>query len=142
MRSANPPKLSPRDPRVALITDVVPATVYVAAVFYTGLIRIGKLPEVGFVATDKLLHALVFGGLALLLARAARTLLPHWPFGKRLALSALGASFLGALLEICQSFVAYRSAEFLDWFADTVGAVCAVGLAILYARVIAGLRDG
>jgi VanZ family protein len=127
---------------VALIADVVPATIYVGAVFYTGLIRIGKLPEVGFVATDKLLHALVFGGLALLLVRAARTLLPRWSFGERQALGAIGASLLGALLEVCQSFVAYRSAEFLDWFADTVGAVCAVGLAVLYARMIPGRNHG
>lgn len=127
---------------MALITDVVPATIYVGAIFYTGLIRIGKLPQVGFVATDKLLHALTFGGLALLLARAARTLVPRWSFGKRLAFAAIGASLLGALLEVCQSFVAYRSAEFLDWFADTVGAVCAVGLAVLYARVIPGRSDG
>jgi len=141
VRSANPPNPSPRDPRVALITDVVPAAIYVGAIFYTGLIRIGKLPEVGFVATDKLLHALTFGGLALLLVRSARTLLPHWSFGRRLAFAATGASLLGALLEVCQSFVAYRSAEFLDWVADTVGAVCAVGLAVLYARMIRGWID-
>jgi hypothetical protein len=65
-----------RDRRLALLTDVLPAVAYVGAIFYAGLIRLAELPQVGFVPTDKLLHALAFGALALLLVRAVRVFLP------------------------------------------------------------------
>ncbi len=131
-----PPDPTSRDRRLALGADVFPAAAYVGAIFYTGLIRLAKLPEVGFMPTDKLLHALAFGGLALLLVRAARALLPRHPFGRRLVLAVIGASLFGALLELCQSFVPYRSAEFLDWLADTLGAACAVGLFALFLQLV------
>jgi VanZ family protein len=123
-----------RSRRLAFAADVTPATVYVCAIFYGGLIRLSKLPEVGFMPTDKLLHGLAFGGLALLLVRTARAL-RQWrtPHG-RFWFGAFGSSFFGAALEICQYFVPYRSAEFLDWLADTVGALLAVGLLALVLR--------
>ena len=89
----------------------------------------GALPEVGFVATDKLLHALVFGGLALLLARAAHWLRPRGSLTKKLMCGAMGSSLLGLMLEVCQTFVAYRSGDPWDWVADTVGALLATGAA-------------
>jgi VanZ family protein len=131
-----PPQLTPRDQRLALITDILPATIYVGAIFYAGLIRLGRLPEVGFVPTDKLLHTLAFGGLALLLIRTARALLPRATLQKRLYFAVFLSSLAGALLEVCQSFVPYRSAEFLDWLADTVGASLAVGLFALFLRFV------
>jgi VanZ family protein len=131
-----PPDPTSRDRRLALVTDVFPAAAYVGVIFYTGLIRLAKLPEVGFIPTDKLLHALAFGCLALLLARAARALLPRRHPRTRLVFAVLGASLFGALLEVCQSFVPYRSAEFLDWLADTLGAACAVGLLALFLQLV------
>jgi VanZ family protein len=142
VRRTIPPHQTPGVEPAVLIRDVFPAAAYVGVIFYTGLIRLGKLPEVGFVATDKLLHALVFGGLAILLARAARVLLPGMPVPKRLAVAVLGASFLGALLEVCQLLVSYRSAEFLDWLADTVGAVGAAGLCALYVQLTSRRAHG
>ena len=109
-------------------THVLPAASYASAIFYGGLVRIGKLPEVGFVATDKLLHALAFGGLALLLARAAHWLRADASLTRKLALGGVGSSGLGLLLEVCQAFTAYRSADVWDWVADSVGAVLAIGL--------------
>lgn len=116
---------------VSFVTHVLPAVSYAGALFYGGLIRIGALPEVGFVATDKLLHALAFGGLALLLARAAHWLFPSWPLSRKLWLGCAGSSLFGLLLEVCQAFTAYRSADPLDWLADTVGALLALGLALV-----------
>src|SRR5450432_1240176 len=78
----------PSSRRVAFTTQVVPATAYVSVVFYAGLIRLPALPEVGFVATDKLLHALVFGGLALLLAHAGRWFRPGASVARKLAVGA------------------------------------------------------
>ncbi len=114
--------------RQALLLDVAPVVPYTVVIFYTGLIRLGALPEVGFVATDKLLHALVFGGLALIVLRAARSLLPRRSLVKRFTFALFFSSFVGALLEMCQWFTTYRSADVLDWVADTVGAILALAL--------------
>jgi VanZ family protein len=114
---------------LAFATQVAPAIAYAGAIFYGGLIHLDTLPEVGFMPTDKLLHTLAFGGLALLLARAAHWLRPAVSISKKLLSAGLGSSLLGLLLEICQAFVPYRSADPWDWVADTVGAVLAGSLA-------------
>lgn len=121
----------PSNRRVAFTTHVLPAVVYTSAIFYAGLIRLPALPEVGFVATDKLLHALVFGGLAWLIARAWHWAKPAIGVPRKLALGAAGSSLLGMLLELCQACVSYRSSDVWDWVADTLGALLAVGLAWL-----------
>ncbi|HWZ93274.1 MAG TPA: VanZ family protein [Polyangiaceae bacterium] len=131
-----PPDPSSRDPQLAFVLDVLPASAYVVVIFYTGLIRLAKLPEVGFMPTDKLLHALAFAGLALLLVRATRVLLPRASLRRRLSFAVFLASFVGALLEVCQAFVPYRSAELLDWVADTVGALAAAVAIVLYLRLV------
>jgi len=128
---AIPPHGFAHGPRYTLLVDVAPVLVYSVIIFYTGLIRIGALPEVGFVATDKLLHALVFGGLAFLCLRAVRSLLPRLSLVKHLSFALFASSFLGALLEICQWFTTYRSADVLDWVADTIGAVLMLALSAL-----------
>jgi VanZ family protein len=113
---------------LAFATHVLPALAYVGALFYGGLIRLPALPEVGFVASDKLLHALAFGGLALLLARMAHFLRPRWSLTKKLWFGCAGSSLLGLLLELCQTYTAYRSGDPLDWLADTLGGLLAIGL--------------
>ena len=117
---------------VAFATQVIPAVVYTSALFYGGLIHLDALPEVGFMPTDKLLHTLAFGGLSLLLARAAHWLRPAGSISKKLLSAGVGSSLLGLLLEICQAFVPYRSADPWDWVADTVGAVLAGSLAFAF----------
>lgn len=120
------PALPPRS--AAFVTHVLPAVAYAGALFYGGLIRLGALPEVGFMATDKLLHTLAFGGLALLLARTVHFFRPAVTLAKKLALGAAGSSLLGLVLEVCQAFTRYRSADLWDWLADTVGALLASAL--------------
>ncbi len=111
---------------VAFTTHVAPAAAYVTAVFYGGLIRMAALPQLGPVPADKLLHALAFGVLAWLMVPAARYCFPRASFARRLALGALASSAVGAVLELCQTFVPYRSADVWDWLADTTGAGVAV----------------
>jgi hypothetical protein len=123
-------------------TQVAPAILYAAAIFYGGLIRMAALPQVGFVATDKVLHAGAFGGLAFLLTRAARFCMPASSLPKHLLVGALGASALGALLEVCQAFVPYRSADPLDWLADTVGAALAVAVLLVWWRLLPRRTNG
>jgi len=127
---------------LSFATQVAPAVLYTAAIFYSGLIRMRELPEVGFVPTDKLLHLAVFGGLALLLKRAARFSMPSSSLPKQLLVGAFGASALGALLEICQAFVPYRSADLWDWAADTAGAALAVGVWFACWRLLPERADG
>jgi VanZ family protein len=128
-----PSQINDLPPRpLGFATHVLPAAAYASAIFYGGLIRIGALPQVGFVASDKLLHALAFGGLALLLARAAHWLRPNGSLATKLVRGAAGSSLLGLLLELCQALTAYRSADVWDWIADTVGALLAIGLAFVF----------
>ena len=72
---------------------------------------------------DKIIHTIIFGGQAYLLAR----LWKNWRHGLLLALSV--ASAFGAFTELLQLWVfTYRSADALDWLADTVGACLGVAL--------------
>ncbi|HEY3664961.1 MAG TPA: VanZ family protein [Polyangiaceae bacterium] len=122
---------------LSFAVHVGPALLYIGAIFYGGLIRMRALPEVGFVPTDKLLHAAAFAGLAFLLLRAAVFGMPRAAARRQLSFAALGASAVGALLEICQAFVPYRSADVLDWVADTVGAGLAIGVLTVWQRHLA-----
>ncbi|HET9933859.1 MAG TPA: VanZ family protein [Polyangiaceae bacterium] len=109
---------------------------YAAAIFYGGVINIGELPHTRFVASDKLLHAGAFMGLEVLvewalLARAAQ--LRH--------VLAVGAAIgVGALLELVQAALPYRSADIWDLFADSVGA-CLGAIAWAVFTKIQGSRN-
>ncbi len=103
--------------------DVVPALLYVAALFWLGLTPLESLPGPEFRFADKVWHFLAFALLALLLARV----LGHW--GRKLALAgrdgALASAGLGALLEALQSLTTFRSAELADLVADALGSLVA-----------------
>ena len=61
---------------------------------------------------DKVEHALLFAGLAILGVAA-------WP--QRVGLLAAGLLAYGAAMEVAQSTTAYRVGDPLDWLADAVG---------------------
>lgn len=61
---------------------------------------------------DKLEHALLFAGLAILGIAA-------WP--QRVGLLAAGLLAYGAAMEVAQSTTAYRVGDPFDWLADAVG---------------------
>lgn len=73
---------------------------------------------------DKLYHTGNFGVLAALL----------YPATGRAWLAVLLASLYGVADEVHQAFVPGRSADALDWLADTVGALAAVTLLQLRQR--------
>jgi VanZ family protein len=127
---------------LSFVTQVAPAILYAATIFYGGLIRMRALPEVGLVPTDKLLHTCVFGGLALLIVRAVRFAMPGLSLPKQLLAGAFGASLLGALLELCQAFVPYRSADPWDWVGDTLGATLATAVWFACSRFFPRRADG
>ena len=79
-----------------------------------------------------LLLALVF--MVPLVLRALLYYRREAPRGRLLLVSMALASLAGALLEFWQSFLPYRSADVLDWVADTVGALIAGALVALFWR--------
>lgn len=74
----------------------------------------------GWTNLDKLLHALVFGLLATLVARTQPP--------RRYWIGIVAASAYGLLDELRQSTTPGRVVELGDWVADTAGAILAVGL--------------
>jgi VanZ family protein len=75
---------------------------------------------------DKVVHALVFG---LLSALAARALLAAGQPGRRaLWIAVAAASLYGAADEWHQSFVPGRDSDPRDWAADTAGAIAGAAL--------------
>jgi VanZ family protein len=114
-------------PRGVLL-DVVPAALYFAVLFWAGLIPLKSLPGPDFEFADKVWHLMAFGGLAGLLSRA----FAHFGRPGLIAArdAALAATALGGLLEVLQSFTAYRSADWADFLADSLG----TGLAYLVLR--------
>ncbi len=104
---------------------MAPALLYVLAVFYLGSSATDPLADISFDWKDKVLHAIVFGGMQLTLARAVRFV---WPghTTRRVALVSTAAAILcGGLLELWQAALPHRSAELLDFVADAVGAAAA-----------------
>ncbi|MBX7114418.1 MAG: VanZ family protein [Myxococcaceae bacterium] len=79
---------------------------------------------------DKLLHAIEYAGLAMLSWRALRL----EGFRQAARWAVLGSSVFGLSDELHQLFTPGRSAEALDWVADTVGALAGVGLLVWWRR--------
>lgn len=77
---------------------------------------------------DKVVHLLVFGLLATLIARIEG--IARWPL-LGVGWAAVLASLYGAADEWRQSLTPGRYVEFADWVADTIGAILATWL---YAR--------
>lgn len=81
---------------------------------------------------DKVVHAVVYGGFALLCLRAF-----HGRLGPLRAPAAAGAILLamtfGLIDEWHQAFVPGREASGLDWTADAVGILLALGGLALFA---------
>lgn len=113
--------------------QVGPAVIYGALTFVGGSIR---QAESGLPVGDKTLHLVSFGVMTWLVFRANRYLLA--PAGWS---TALGSAFVvtvgvGGALEVWQSFLPYRTADWLDLAADAVGAggACAVIVAAVMMR--------
>ena len=107
---------------------VLPALLYVAVIFWLGSIHTSLSIPQDLLARDKVNHFAAFGLLTWLVLRALRFELVASSYG-RLIIASIGlSSLIGALLEAWQSLLPYRTAEFADWVADTMGALLA-GLA-------------
>ena len=100
-----------------------PALLWAAAIFL--LSHQTRLPEppIAFDGLDKVIHAVAYAvGVAAMLVGAG------WPLGRTVWWWAVVASLYGATDELHQSFIPGRSADILDWLADSAGAVLFVGV--------------
>ncbi len=111
---------------------VLPALLYVGLIFYGGSLTAAKMPRVD--VSDKLVHLLAFAILELLAFRAARFEWPRKRLKWQVLTSMIATSAIGGALEIYQLFIKYRSAELLDWVADSVGALAVGTLLFLVLR--------
>ena len=117
--------------------DVAPALVALGLMFWFGLTPLASLPGPQFELVDKVWHLVAFGGLAGLLSRA----IVYFGHGALQAAreASLIAITLGALLEGLQSLTRYRSADWADFLADTLGV--ALAYAVLRGLDVAAAKE-
>ena len=103
------------------------------------MLVVSLLPAPAFIGAvpqgDKLGHALAFAGLVLWYAQIYPQPRDRWR-------CALGALLLGALIELLQAFVPWRSSEWLDLVADGGGALLGVLLAATPLGAVLRRLDG
>ncbi len=122
--------------------QLLPAPLYSVWLLSFGTKRV----DGGASINDKLAHALGFGLLAILVVVGLRFIWPRLSPLKGAASGSALATLVGALLEIWQHFLPYRSAEWLDLVADAVGALffgalASYCLAWLSARSVAPVAE-
>lgn len=115
-------------PRGGFFLHVVPALLYTFAIFYGGVTRPPSVAAPALFQQDKLLHAIAFGFMQLVLLRAVRYEGQKLGFRAQNLLAFGLACAIGGLLELVQLTTSYRSAELLDFVADTIGAGIAAAL--------------
>jgi VanZ family protein len=98
---------------------------YAVGIFVASSMPSNSLPSGSWWHFDKLLHALAYAGLALLVMRAWGR---YWP-------SVLVVALYGASDELHQLFTPGRSSEVLDVAADLVGALVGAGLYLLITHL-------
>ena len=102
-----------------------PVVAYMAAIFVMSSIPGTQVPMPGLWRHDKVMHALAFAGLAVLVFRATR----HAPV-------AIGfATAYGALDELHQRYTPHRSSDPADLAADFAGACLGTGVALMWVRL-------
>ena len=110
------------------------AMAWMALIFYLSSQSSLPTPEL-FPQQDKVIHAVFYGILAILLLGGFRPGVTGYTKTHRL-LAVLAASLYGISDELHQSFVPDRDADMLDWLADTTGAVVAVWLLASLVRKV------
>lgn len=122
-------KVTAQSPTRTNMARIAMLGIYSVAIFYLGTRRAMKFPGDRILSFDKMLHAVVFGGLGVL---GYRWFKHRWPGLRSQSVWALSvglAAVLGALLEVVQAQLPYRTMEFGDLVADILGAAMCVACA-------------
>jgi VanZ family protein len=129
-----PHQTNTKQARPGFFLYIVPTLLYVTVIFWLGAVRTNVEVPHGFLPEDKFKHFLAFALLVVLLFRTLRYQWPSESLRRLVILAVAGSSAIGALLEAWQLLFPYRSAEFADWVADTLGALVAGLLVMFWAR--------
>ena len=89
------------------------------------------VPDVGVDSGDKLAHLLLYGVLGALALRAAWN--PTHPL-RSIMVVALGVALFGAADELHQLIIPGRSADLVDWVADSIGGLTGAALVAATGR--------
>lgn len=103
------------------------------------------VPLPDFNMSDKVVHLACFAAFAFFTALAffgIRSPDDKSSWLKRIFLPALVISIYGIIDEIHQSFVPGRSCSFLDWCADTIGAIIGSSLFFFIVKFMSGKDSG
>lgn len=126
------PEPSEEPARPGFFIHVVPALLYIGAVFYSGATKVALPRLETVIPEDKVAHFFIFGAMVFVVYHALAFELAEWKRSRLIVASVLVTSLLGGLLELVQYTIPYRDAEFLDWVADTLGAILAAGVLRLF----------
>lgn len=111
--------------------------IYLVLLFTAGGIPNPRVPiPSGWFSPDKILHAIAFAVLVVIalpvFSHWSRTV--DWTSERRVVAAIVFSAAVGGALEGYQAILGYRSAEFLDFVADAVGAVFAGLVAAVILR--------
>lgn len=126
------------DSRRRFLKYIIPAVVYMAAIFTVSSIPGVRPPRLGVSWDDKVYHFIEYAGLGYFLFRAflywGRTRLPR----TRLILSIFLGAIIGAADEMYQVRIPNRAGQFDDWIVDAIAV--SISAVIFYAVAVSRER--
>ena len=115
-----------QDMTVQVLWYWVPVALYAGAIFFLSAQSHPEEHLPSFLlkdVSDKVLHAVEYAVLGALCYRAFRWGLNGQVAARALIIAIVAASLYGVTDEVHQLFVPFRESSWLDWLADTIGAV-------------------
>jgi VanZ family protein len=119
-------EISRPDVRGQVLWYWAPVALYAGMIFYLSAQSHPEEQLPSFVfqeVSDKVLHAVEYGILALLCYRAFRWAAGPVAAQQAVLLAIVTASVYGMTDEVHQAFVPFRESGWQDWLADTIGAI-------------------
>ncbi|MBS1538697.1 MAG: VanZ family protein [Bacteroidetes bacterium] len=109
----------------------LPLALYSLLIIYLSSLSSPNIPDFGFSWQDKVIHAGAFFVYGIVLQLFLAKSLGIASRKIYIIIYFLIGCFFGASDEFHQYFVPGRSCEFLDWFADTIGLMLALGVILI-----------
>ena len=115
----------------------LPLIVYVLFVFMLSVFSRNQI-DLRFKLSDKAIHFIEFGILAVLMTRGFSTL--AWPrtWWQLLLVAVISVSLVGVIDEFVQSLVPSRTADINDWIADSLGGLTGAVSYMVARRLFVG----